>query len=212
MLGAIIGDIIGSIYEFHNVKRTDFDLFSKDSRFTDDSTMTIAVAKWLVEDSEHAKHTLVETMQKLGRSHPDRGYGGNFRRWLFSSNPMPYNSWGNGSAMRVSPVGLYAKKLSEALELAKISAEVTHNHPEGLKGAQAIAASVFLAKEGLTKSFIKKYIARKFGYNLDRSINDIRKNYTFDVSCQGSVPEAIIAFIEGNSFEEVIRLAVSKRV
>lgn len=209
MLGAIIGDIVGSIYEFHNVKRTDFDLFSKDSRFTDDSTMTIAVAKWLVEDSEHAKHTLVETMQKLGRSHPDRGYGGNFRRWLFSSNPMPYNSWGNGSAMRVSPVGLYAKKLSEALELAKISAEVTHNHPEGIKGAQAIAASVFLAKEGLTKSFIKKYIARKFGYNLDRSINDIRKNYTFDVSCQGSVPEAIIAFIEGNSFEEVIRLAVS---
>ena len=125
------------------------------------SLVMIAVAKWLVEDSEHAKHTLVETMQKLGRSHPDRGYGGNFRRWLFSSNPMPYNSWGNGSAMRVSPVGLYAKKLSEALELAKISAEVTHNHPEGLKGAQAIAASVFLAKEGLTKSFIKKYIARK---------------------------------------------------
>ena len=209
MLGSIIGDIIGSIYEFHNVKRTDFNLFSKDSRFTDDSTMTIAVAKWLVEDSEHSKHTLVETMQKLGRSHPDRGYGGNFRRWLFSRNPLPYNSWGNGSAMRVSPVGLYAKKLSEALELAKISAEVTHNHPEGIKGAQAIAASVFLAKEGLTKSFIKKYITRKFGYNLDRSINDIRKGYTFDVSCQGSVPEAIIAFLEGNSFEEVIRLAVS---
>lgn len=209
MLGSIIGDIIGSIYEFHNVKRTDFNLFSKDSRFTDDSTMTIAVAKWLVEDSEHSKRTLVETMQKLGRSHPDRGYGGNFRRWLFSRNPLPYNSWGNGSAMRVSPVGLYAKKLSEALELAKISAEVTHNHPEGIKGAQAIAASVFLAKEGLTKSFIKKYITRKFGYNLDRSINDIRENYTFDVSCQGSVPEAIIAFLEGNSFEEVIRLAVS---
>ena len=211
MLGAIIGDVIGSVYEFNNVKRTDFELFVPKSSFTDDSLMTIAVARWLVGDPEHSGQTLVAAMQAIGRAFPTPmgGYGGNFGRWLSSSHPQPYHSWGNGSAMRVSPVGLYARTLSEALELARRSAEVTHDHPEGIKGAQAIAAAVFLAKEGLDKSFIKNYVTRNFGYDLSRSIDAIRKNYAFDESCQGSVPEALTAFLEGNSFEEVIRLAVS---
>lgn len=208
-LGAIIGDIIGSVYEFHNVKTTDFELFTGRSRFTDDSVMTVAVIQWLMDDPMHSTQELVQIMQKFGRAYPTRGYGSSFRQWLFSEQPKPYNSWGNGSAMRVSPVGLYASTLPEALQLARESAEVTHNHPEGIKGAQAIAASVFLAKEGRTKPYIKEYIEQTFGYDLNRTINEIRTYYTFDVSCQGSVPEAIIAFLEGNSFEEVIRLAVS---
>ena len=203
MLGAIIGDVIGSAYEFNNVKRTDFELFVPESSFTDDSLMTIAVARWLVGDPEHSKRALVAAMQAMGRAFPAPmgGYGGNFGRWLFSSHPRPYHSWGNGSAMRVSPVGLYARTLAEALELARRSAEVTHDHPEGIKGAQAIAAAVFLAKEGLDKSFIKNYVTRNFGYDLSRSIDAIRKNYAFDESCQGSVPEALTAFMEGNSAE-----------
>ena len=211
MLGAIIGDVIGSVYEFNNVKRTDFELFAPESSFTDDSLMTIAVARWLVSDPAHSGQALVAEMQAMGRAYPSPmgAYGGRFGRWLFSSHPMPYHSWGNGSAMRVSPVGLYARTLSETLELARRSAEVTHDHPEGIKGAQAIAAAVFLAKEGLDKSFIKDYVTRNFGYDLSRSIDAIRKVYAFDESCQGSVPEALVAFLEGNSFEEVIRLAVS---
>ena len=209
MLGALVGDIIGSFYEFHNVKATDFELFTPYSKYTDDSVMTLAVAKWLVEDNVHTIHYLITCMQELGRRHPNAGYGGHFDNWLYKENPQPYNSWGNGAGMRVSPVGLYAKTLDEALALAAITASVSHNNPEGVKGAQAIAASVFLCKEGKTKSEIKEYVERSFGYDLDRRIADIRPNYWFDVSCQGSVPEAIIAFLEGNSFEEVIRLAVS---
>lgn len=209
MLGAIIGDIIGSVYEFNNVKTVNFDLFTKQSIFTDDSIMTIGVAKWLMEDETHGEAGLINILQELGRKHPNRGYGSNFRRWLFSNHPQPYKSWGNGSAMRVSPVGLYASSLTEALDLARTSAAITHNHPEGIKGAQAIAASVFLAKEGLAKPYIKRYVERTFGYNLNTSIDEMRKHYSFDVSCQGSVPQAITAFLEGNSFEEVIRLAIS---
>jgi ADP-ribosylglycohydrolase len=148
-------------------------------------------------------------MQELGRQHPHAGYGGRFHRWLYEEDPQPYNSWGNGAGMRVSPVGLYAKTLDEALKLAAVTASVSHNHPEGVKGAQAIAASVFLAKEGKSKAEIKAYVENTFGYNLDRTIDEIRPSYEFDVSCQGSVPEAIIAFLEGRSFEEVIRLAIS---
>lgn len=209
MLGALVGDIIGSRYEFHNTKRTDFELLPKGSRFTDDSVMTLAVAKWLLEDEEHTATGLVKCMQELGRRYPNAGYGGNFFAWLYARNPQPYNSWGNGAGMRVSPVGLYAKTLEEALELAEITASVSHNHPEGVKGAQAIAASVFLCKEGSSKRQIMQYVEQTFGYNLYRSIAEIRPSYSFDVSCQGSVPEAIIAFLEGNSFEEVIRLAIS---
>lgn len=211
MLGAIIGDIVGSAYEFNNVKTTDFELISDWSSFTDDSIMTLAVAKWLTDDPEHSPQTLVQIMQEFGHRYPSPmgGYGARFNAWLESEEPRPYNSWGNGSAMRVSPVGLYAANLPEALDLARISAEVTHNHPEGIKGAQAIAAAVFLAKDGSGKPFIKEFIERMFGYDLGRKTDDIRRTYAFDESCQGSVPEAITAFLEGNSFEETVRLSVS---
>ena len=209
MLGAIIGDIVGSVYEFNNIKSTDFELFYEESCFTDDTVMTLAVAKWLIEDKTHSSQHLIKCMQELGRRYPDAGYGGTFYRWIFQDNPQPYNSWGNGAGMRVSPIGLYAKKLDEALRLAEITASVSHDHPEGIKGAQAIAASVFLCKTGRTKEEIKDYVERTFRYDLNRTIDEIRPNYRFDVSCQGSVPEAIIAFLEGNSFEEVLRLAIS---
>ena len=209
MLGAVAGDIIGSAYEWCNTKKTDFVLFGKNSRFTDDSVMTLAVAKWLVEDEEHSTKKLVECMQEVGKKYPYAGFGCLFLSWLYDRTPQPYNSWGNGAGMRVSPVGLYAKSLDEALELAALTASVSHNHPEGIKGAQAIATSVFLCKEGKSKQEIKRYVEDTFGYNLNRTIAEIRPNYYFDVSCQGSVPESIIAFLEGNSFEEVIRLAVS---
>jgi ADP-ribosylglycohydrolase len=209
MLGALVGDIIGSVYELYNTKRTDFELFNEISRYTDDSVMTLAVAKWLVEDEAHTIHYLIYCMQELGHLYPYAGYGGRFMGWLFNDNPQPYNSWGNGAGMRVSPVGLYAKTLDEALALAALTASVSHNHPEGVKGAQAIATSVFLCKQGCSKQEIKEYVEKTFDYNLDRTIEKIRPRYEFDVSCQGSVPEAIIAFLEGNSFEEVIRLAIS---
>lgn len=209
MLGAIVGDIIGSTYEFCNTKSMDFELFEHCCRFTDDSVMMLAVAKWLMEDEAHTIHYLIYCMQELGRLHPDAGYGGRFHGWLWEDDPQPYNSWGNGAGMRVSPVGLYAKTLDEALALAALTASVSHNHPEGVKGAQAIATSVFLCKQGKSKQEIKDYVERTFGYNLHRTIAEIRPRYGFDVSCQGSVPEAIIAFLEGNSFEEVIRLAIS---
>ena len=209
MLGAIAGDIVGSVYEFDNTKSTDFELFYEESRFTDDTVMTLAVAKWLIEDKTHSSRQLIKCMQELGRRYPDAGYGGSFYRWIFQDNPQPYNSWGNGAGMRVSPVGLYSSTLDEALELAEITASVSHNHPEGIKGAQAIAASVFLCKEGKTKAEIKNYVECTFGYDLSRTCDEIRPNYRFDVSSQGSVPEAIIAFLEGNSFEKVLRLAIS---
>ena len=148
MLGALVGDIIGSVYEFCNTKSTDFDLFCGASNFTDDSVMTLAVAKWLLEDSSHTIHYLIYCLQELGDHHPNAGYGGRFAGWLCEDNPQPYNSWGNGAGMRVSPVGLYAKTLDEALALAAVTASVSHNHPEGVKGAQAIATSVFSASKG----------------------------------------------------------------
>lgn len=209
MLGALVGDIIGSVYEWKNTKSTDFDLFSDHTRFTDDSVMTLAVAKWLNEDKTHSLQYLIECMQELGRKYPNAGYGRTFMEWLEIDEPQPYYSWGNGAAMRVSPVGLFAKTLDEALALAALSASVSHNHPEGVKGAQAIAASVFMCKEGKAKSDIKAYVGQTFGYDLNRKTADIRPDYDFDVSCQGSVPEAIIAFLEGGSFEEVLRLAIS---
>jgi ADP-ribosylglycohydrolase len=209
MLGALVGDIVGSVYEFCNTKSTEFELFCGGSSFTDDSVMTLAVAKWLLEDEAHTIHYLIYCMQELGDHHPNAGYGGRFAGWLCEENPQPYNSWGNGAGMRVSPVGLYAKTLDEALALAALTASVSHNHPEGVKGAQAIATSVFLCKQGKSKQEIKNYVEQTFGYNLHRTIAEIRPRYGFDVSCQGSAPEAIIAFLEGNSFEEVIRLAIS---
>lgn len=148
-------------------------------------------------------------MQIFGREYPDAGYGGAFENWIWSEEPQPYNSWGNGSAMRVSPVGLYASSLDESLTLAKLTAEVSHNHPEGIAGAQAVAASVWMARQRSSKEDIREYIMNEFGYDLTRTIEDIRPDYQWEVSCQGSVPEAIIAFLDGNDFEDVIRLAVS---
>lgn len=214
MLGAIAGDIIGSVYEHRRLKRYDFEMLPNRSRFTDDSVMTIAVALWLSHRDENgnadlSKAHLIRCMQTLGRQYPLAGYGRSFRVWLLSENPEPYNSWGNGAAMRVSPVGLYAKSLEEALELAKICAEVSHNHPEGVKGAQAVASSVWMAKHGHSKDEICHFITEKFHYDLARTIDEIRPEYQWDVSCQGSVPESIICFLEGKNFEDVVRLAVS---
>ena len=209
MLGAIIGDIVGSVYESNNTKDYNFHLLTSRSRFTDDTVMTLAVAKWLTEDGEHTHEHLVKCMREMGLKYSWAGYGSKFKRWLIKRDPKPYNSWGNGSGMRVSPVGLYAHSLDECLELAKISAEVTHNHPEGIKGAQAIAASIFLSRQEKSKEEIRTYIEDTFGYDLHRTIDCIRPDYTFDVSCMGSVPEAIIAFMDSHDFESAIRNAVS---
>ena len=209
MLGALAGDIIGSPYELGGMKRRDFKLFKEDSRFTDDSVMTLAVAKWLIEDKKHTIEKLIDCMQELGREHPDAGYGSRFFSWLYDTHPQPYYSWGKGAGMRVSPVGLYAKTLDEALALSALTASVSHNHPEGVHGAQAIATSVFLCKQGRTKQEIKEYVENTFGINLYWSIARIRPRYRFEDSCTLTVPVAIRAFLDGNSFEKVVRLAVS---
>ena len=213
MYGAIIGDTVGSVYEFDNVKTKDFALFTSRSEYTDDSIMTIAVAsallRWKREGTDLHK-AMVEEMQRLGRRypHPMGAYGGRFSQWLRSDNPQPYNSMGNGSAMRVSPCGLIAESLEEALDLARISAEVTHNHPEGIKGAQATAAAIYLARTGSGIPEIQSYISNSF-YSLDRTLDEICKDYSFNETCQGTVPEAITAFLESVSFEDAIRNAIS---
>lgn len=213
MLGAIIGDIVGSTREWHNIKTEDFELVPKGSRFTDDTVMTLAVAEWLMTDPEHQPGTLVACMQRLGRKYPNAGYGKMFSQWLKSDNPQPYNSFGNGSAMRVSPVGLYANSLEEALELARITASVSHNHPEGIKGAQAIAGCVFLKTHESWGECEKiwHFITNKIGYHLNFELDDIRNTYGFDVTCQGSVPIAIKSYLERSSYpaEKALRLAIS---
>jgi ADP-ribosylglycohydrolase len=209
MLGAIIGDIVGSVYEWNNIKSTDFPLFGEQSTFTDDTVMSLAVAQWLTEDKKHTFGRLVKTMLSWGRRYPDRGYGSRFNRWLMSTHPQPYGSYGNGSAMRVSAVGFYAQTLDETLQLSEMSASVTHDHKEGIKGAQAIASAIFLAKTGKSKEEIKQYIVTTFGYNLDRTCDEVRPFYMFNETCQGSVPEAIIAFMDSTDFESAIRLAIS---
>jgi len=205
LYGAIGGDIIGSCYERHNIKTKVFPLFSSYSRFTDDSVLTIATADALLH---HLSYT--EAYHKWGNRYPHAGYGGSFRRWLASSDPQPYNSWGNGSAMRISPVGFYAKSEDEVLKEAKSSAEATHNHPEGIKGAQAAALAVYLAKQGTGKSEIKGQIESLFGYDLSsQKLDDIRPDYTFDVSCMGTLPIALLAFLESTDYEDAIRNAIS---
>jgi ADP-ribosylglycohydrolase len=204
IFGAIAGDIIDSSYEFNNVKSMDFELFTHETYFTDDSVMTIATMHALLNSADYS-----EVYHSFGRIYPHRGYGGQFKEWLHSANPKPYNSWGNGSAMRVSPIGWYCSTIDDVLAEAKRSAEVTHNHPEGIKGAQATALAVFLARTGEGKEVIKETIQERFGYDLDRTIDEIRPIYKYDVSCQGTVPEAIIAFLESTDFENAIRLAVS---
>jgi len=204
LCGAIAGDMIGSVYEFRPIKEMDFPLFLDYSKFTDDTVMTVANADWLLTGD-----SLLGIMQDYGNRYPHAGYGGMFRSWLREDEPKPYNSFGNGSAMRVSPIGWAFDSLEETLDAAKRSAEVTHNHPEGIKGAQATAACVFLARTGKSKQEIKEYVESTFGYNLCRTCDEIRPNYHFDVTCQGSVPESIIAFLESTDFESAVRLAVS---
>jgi len=204
ILGAIAGDVIGSVFEWDNVKTTNFPLFRKKSSFTDDTVLTVATMDAIVNKKDYTK-----VYQRYGRRYPMRGYGGNFKKWLITPRPKPYNSWGNGSAMRVSPIGWAFDRIEEVLEEAKKSAEVTHNHPEGIKGAQAVAAAIFLARTGQSKRAIKTYIETMFDYDLDRTIESIRPDYKFDVSCQGSVPESIIAFLESTDYENTIRLAIS---
>ena len=213
MYGAILGDIIGSPYEFDmGGKIKDFPLFSEASCFTDDTVMTIAVAEaFLKAPDEEAiiRKCLVDSMQKWGRLYPGAGYGGMFGYWLGSKDPQPYGSFGNGSAMRVSAVGWLFSDLEQVRRMARLSAEVTHNHPEGIKGAEATASAIFLARTGRTKDEIKAYIEENFHYDLSRTCDEIRPNYYHVESCQETVPEAITAFLEGESFEDVIRTAVS---
>ena len=234
MLGAIVGDTVGSIYEFENTKDYNFQLFNRCSGYTDDSIMSMAVAYWLLKDPEYRYETLEEAMVTFAKNCPcpNGGYGEMFYVWLFmpwnldamcpmsyddADEPLyespagrvPYNSWGNGAAMRVSAVGWFFDTLEETERVARISAEITHNHPEGIKGAQATAAAIWMARNGKSKADIKAYIESKYGYDLNRTWEYLNKTYDWDSSCQGTVPEAIIAFLESNDFEDAIRKAVS---
>ena len=214
MYGAIIGDMVGSVYEFHPTKKKDFVWMAPYSEPTDDSVMTVAVAETLLglsgsETEEEIKDIFIESMRRWGAKYPRAGYGGRFISWLSSPDMEPYNSFGNGSAMRVSPCGWLYADMETTRKMARLSAEVTHNHPEGAKGAESVAAAIFMARNGSSKDEIKKYIESEFGYDLNRTCADIRPGYRFDVTCQGSVPEAIIAFMDGGSYEDVVREAVS---
>jgi ADP-ribosylglycohydrolase len=203
MIGAIIGDIVGSIYEGTPNRNTDFPFFSKRDGYTDDTVLTIAIAHAILHDQPYG-----DSLRYFGRKYT-AGYGASFESWLRSQEPEPYNSWGNGSAMRVSPVGFAFDTIARVLEEAKKTALPTHNHPEGIKGAQAVALAIFLARNGVEKKRIKEEISARFGYDLERSLNEIRPTYYFKIACQESVPESIIAFLEANSFEEAVRNAVS---
>ena len=204
MLGAIAGDIIGSVHEFLGRKRADFPLFVRDSRFTDDTVLTIAVADCLLTSASY-----VDKFHEYTRAYPGRGYGMGFWQWVESGSRDPYYSWGNGAAMRVSPVGFAFRTLEEVLDEAKKTAEVTHNHPEGIKGAQATAAAIFLARHGESKAGIRGFIQERFGYDMNRTVESIRPGYSFDESCQGTVPEAIIAVLDSTGYENAVRLAIS---
>ena len=212
MLGAIIGDVAGSRYEFSSPKTKDFIFFNDRCFPTDDSVMTVAVGLACVSaeltDEKHFKQELCKYMRQLGRLWPDAGYGSMFYRWIFDDTMGPYNSFGNGSAMRVSPVAWAAKTLEEAERLAAWSAEVTHNHPEGVRGAQAVAAAIFMARMGKSKAEIKAYIESRY-YTLDFTLDEIRPTYEFNVTCQGSVPQALVCFLEATSYEDAVRNAVS---
>jgi len=204
MLGAIAGDIIGSVYEWNRIKTKKFPLFSPGCTFTDDSVLTVALAEAILNKSDYEK-----LLKQYYRNYPDRGYGGAFHKWAGSADSRPYNSWGNGAAMRVSPVGFAFEFLDEVLEKAKAYTEITHNHPEGIKGAQATASAIFLARTGVAKKDIKRYVEETFGYDLSRKLSEIRPGYRFDESRQGTVPEAITAFLEAEDYEDAVRNAVS---
>ena len=226
MLGAIIGDTVGSVYEFNNIKTTDFPLFDPLSNYTDDSIMTMAVADWLLTDPQHGMGTLEASFLGFAKKYPCPmgGYGGGFHRWLFHPEQLaaydedgnhvvgkrhPYNSFGNGAAMRCSANGWMFDSLEETERVAGLSAAITHSHPEGIKGAQSTAAAIFMARNGKSKEEIKEYISTKYGYDLNRTCDEIRPVYDWDSSCQGTVPEAMVAFLDSTDFESAIRLAVS---
>jgi ADP-ribosylglycohydrolase len=204
MLGAIAGDVIGSVYEARPIKTTRFRLFHPLCRFTDDTVLTVALADSILHGT-----SFVDLLKTYYRAYPNAGYGGSFHQWAQSDDSRPYNSWGNGSAMRASPIGFAFETLEEVMVQAKRSAEVTHDHPEGIKGAQAVASAVFLARTGKTKEQIKGYVETTFGYHLDTPLDVIRPRYEFHVSCQKSVPQAIRAFLESEDYEHAVRLAIS---
>lgn len=204
MIGAIAGDIIGSRFEAQPIKRSDFDFFHPQCRFTDDTVLTVAVADAILRGRGYA-----DSLQTWARKYPNAGYGGTFYRWIWQNDPQPYNSWGNGSAMRVSAVGFAFDAVEQVLSQAERSAAVSHNHPEGIKGAQAVALAIFLARSGRSKTQIRNTLKQRFGYDLDRTLAQIRPCYSFDVSCQGSVPEAIVAFLESTDLLSAIGNAVS---
>lgn len=212
MLGAIIGDIVGSRFEFSSKKSKDFEFFTPSCRPTDDSIMTIAVATACVEsdieDEDDFKEKLIKYMRELGRMYPNAGYGAMFYKWIFEDSVYSYGSFGNGAGMRVSPVAWMADSVDDVLLLAKWSAEVTHDHPEGIKGAQAVASAVFLARKGKTKDEIRAFIEENF-YDLDFTVESVRPGYSFDVTCRGSVPHAIVSFLDSTDYEDAVRNAVS---
>jgi ADP-ribosylglycohydrolase len=203
MLGSIIGDIIGSTYEFKNTDKYDFDPFPAGSDYTDDTVLTVAIADAVLNNRIYS-----ETVKKYALNYPGRGYGGWFNQWIYQDNPKPYNSYGNGSAMRVSPIGWAFDSLGETLKEAERSSAITHNHPEGKKGAKAVAAAIFLARTGYGKKEIKKFIEKTYSYNLNRSLAEIKPFYSFNETCQKTVPEAIICFLESENFEDAIRKAI----
>jgi ADP-ribosylglycohydrolase len=204
MIGAIAGDIIGSVHEGAGTKTKEFPLFDEYSRFTDDTVLTLAVASGLLTGRSY-----VDLFHEFFDAYPHAGYGGSFIRWAGRRVREPYNSWGNGSAMRVSPIGFAFDSLDEVMMEARMTAEVTHNHPEGIRGAQATAAAIYLARRGAEKSEIREHVEREFGYVLSGRLDDLRAEYEFDVSCQGSVPQSIIAFLESTSYEDAVRNAIS---
>lgn len=208
IIGAISGDIIGSTREFNSIKTKDFKLFTKRSTFTDDTIMTMAIANWLIRDKE-SKMVLIDELKYWGNKYPNAGYGGMFKKWLGQDSPQPYGSWANGSAMRVSPCAWVGESIEEVQNLAYESAVVTHNHPEGIKGALATADAIYLARIGAKKQEIKDHIEVRYQYDLDIPLDELRPYYDFDVSCAGSVPESIMCFLQANDFEDTIRNAVS---
>ncbi len=204
MIGAICGDILGSVYEHAGIKTKEFGLLAEGAHFTDDSVLTIAIAEAIRSSSDYAA-----SLREIGCKYPDAGYGGTFYQWLFDEKKVPYNSWGNGSAMRVSPVGWVYSSIDEVLQEAEKSAACTHNHPEGIKGAQAVALSVLLARKGASKDEIRNTITTRFNYDLSRTVDSIRDSYRFEISCQKSVPESIIAFLDSEDYEDAVRNAIS---
>ena len=212
MLGAIIGDIAGSVYEWDNIKSKEFEIFNPKAFFTDDTVLTVAVAQGFLnaklEDEENIRDCIRECLLEYGLTYPDAGYGSRFDGWLHGKDHLPYNSWGNGSAMRVSSAPYFADRLEEAIRFGRLSASVTHDHPEGLKGAEAVAGAVYLARHEGSKAEIRRFIEDRY-YSLDFTLDEIRPAYSFDVSCQGTVPQAVVAFLEADSFEDAVRNAIS---